>query len=359
MRHLELFAGIGGFRRAMDLLTQDHIMNFQCVGYSEIDPKAVRTYCANYHPKKDGEVAMGDIVEFTSDMNNITNLPNFDLVTGGFPCQTFSMMGKQAGFNEDRGQMFFHIIDILRERRPRYVLLENVKNLKNHDKGRTYMRIREELEALGYRVFTNIFNTAKFHLPQTRNRLLIFATTEPVPNNFENMFTCENIADTFEAVYKRLSTNNYATVNDLLLEKVDKKYFLSEKIKPTILADGSAKFKSRSDINMSIARPLTATMHKMHRACQDNYYSQDFIESHGAVNPVKTMTKEELAQLPIRKLTPEEAFMLQGFPAAFALNGRNAGVADGSLYKQAGNAVSVNTIYAIIYFLITNNIIHE
>lgn len=359
MRHLELFAGIGGFRRAMDLLTQDHIMNFQCVGYSEIDPKAVRTYCANYHPKKDGEVAMGDIVEFTSDVNNITNLPDFDLVTGGFPCQTFSMMGKQAGFNEDRGQMFFHIIDILRERRPRYVLLENVKNLKNHDKGRTYMRIREELEALGYRVFTNIFNTAKFHLPQTRNRLLIFATTEPVPNNFENMFTCENIADTFEAVYKRLSTNNYATVNDLLLEKVDKKYFLSEKIKPTILADGSAKFKSRSDINMSIARPLTATMHKMHRACQDNYYSQDFIESHGAVNPVKTMTKEELAQLPIRKLTPEEAFMLQGFPAAFALNGRNAGVADGSLYKQAGNAVSVNTIYAIIYFLITNNIIHE
>lgn len=229
MRHLELFAGIGGFRRAMDLLTQDHIMNFQCVGYSEIDPKAVRTYCANYHPEKDGEVAMGDIVEFTSDVNNITNLPDFDLVTGGFPCQTFSMMGKQAGFNEDRGQMFFYIIEILRERRPRYVLLENVKNLRNHDKGRTYMRIREELEALGYRVFANIFNTAKFHLPQTRNRLLIFATTEPAPNNFENMFTCENVADTFETVYKRLSTNNYATVNDLLLEKVDKKYFYLKK----------------------------------------------------------------------------------------------------------------------------------
>ena len=102
---------------------------------------------------------------------------------------------------------------------------------------------------------------------------------------------------------------------------------------------------------MSIARPLTATMHKMHRACQDNYYSQDFIESHGAVNPVDNMTKEELAQLPIRKLTPEEAFMLQGFPAEFAINGRNSGVADGSLYKQAGNAVSVNTIYATLYFL--------
>lgn len=359
MRHLELFAGIGGFRRAMDLLTQDHIMNFHCVGYSEIDPKAVKTYCANYHPEEDGEVAMGDIVEFTSDVNNIKKLPDFDLVTGGFPCQTFSMMGKQTGFNEDRGLMFFHIIDILREKRPRYVLLENVKNLKNHDKGRTYKRIKEELEALGYSVFTDIFNTSKFHLPQTRNRLLIFATTEPVPGNFKEMFTCDNVADTFGKVYKKLSTSDYETVNDLLFREVAPKYFLSERIKPTILADGSANFKSRSDINMSIARPLTATMHKMHRACQDNYYSLDFIESHGEINPVKTMTKEELAQLPIRKLTPEEAFMLQGFPPAFAQNGRNVGVADGSLYKQAGNAVSVNTIYATLYFLITNNIIHE
>ena len=238
-------------------------------------------------------------------------------------------------------------------------MLENVKNLKNHDKGKTYGIIKNELEKIGYNVFADIFNTAKFHLPQTRNRLLIFATTESVPNNFEEIFTCDNIAEAFGQVYSNLSVSSYTTVNDILATNVDAKYFLSERIKPTILADGSANFKSRSDINMSIARPLTATMHKMHRACQDNYYSQDFIESHGIVNPVKTMSKEELAQIPIRKLTPEEAFMLQGFPAEFAINGRNAGVADGALYKQAGNAVSVNTIYATLYFLITNNIVHE
>lgn len=359
MRHLELFAGIGGFRRAMDLLTQDHIMDFQCVGYSEIDAKAVKTYCANYHPEKNDEFAMGDIVEFTSKKENIDNLPPFELVTGGFPCQTFSMMGKQAGFNENRGQMFFHIIEILAAKMPRYVLLENVKNLKSHDEGRTLARIKQELEALGYQVFTDIFNTAQFHLPQTRNRLLIFATTEQVPEDFETKFTSDNVAALFEHEYQALGTFHYENVNEVLSLEVDKKYFLSEKIKPTLLADGSANFKSNSDINMSIARPLTATMHKMHRACQDNYYSQDFIESHGAKNPVKTMTKEQLAQLPIRKLTPEEAFMLQGFPASFAINGRNAGVADGSLYKQAGNAVSVNTIYAVLYYLITNNIIHE
>jgi modification methylase rho11sI len=359
MRHLELFAGIGGFRRAMDLLTQDHIMDFHCVGYSEIDPQAVKTYCAIYHPEDDNEIAMGDIVSFTSKTENITNLPDFDLVTGGFPCQTFSMMGKQAGFNEDRGQMFFHILDILSARMPRYVLLENVKNLKTHDRGRTFARIKSELEALGYNVFTDIFNTALFHLPQTRNRLLIFATTENVPDSFKESFSAENIAAVFDKDYRKLGTASYVDVTEILSADVAKKYFLSERIKPTLLADGSANFKSKSDINMSIARPLTATMNKMHRACQDNYYSQDFIESHGKVNPVKTMTKEELAKLPIRKLTPEEAFMLQGFPSEFAVNGRNAGVADGALYKQAGNAVSVNTIYAVLYYLITTHIIHE
>ena len=97
----------------------------------------------------------------------------------------------------------------------------------------------------------------------------------------------------------------------------------------------------------------------MHRACQDNYYSQDFIESNGEINHVLDYTKEQLAQLDIRKLTPQEAFMLQGFPAQFATNSQNVGVSNGSLYKQAGNAVSVNVIYAVLYYLITNNIIFE
>lgn len=353
MNHLELFAGIGGFRRAMDLLTHDGIMDFQTIGYSEIEPKAIKTYCANYNTE--GEIALGDIVDFTSDSHNIESLPDFDILTGGFPCQTFSMMGKQAGFNEDRGQMFFRILDILKSKKPRYVLLENVKNLRNHDLGRTYQRIKDELECTGYHVYSDIFNTADFHLPQTRNRVLIFATTEEVPNEFR--FCSKLISELFDMNYNQLSTYQYENVTDLLYRTVPEKYYLSERIKPTLLADGSANFKSKSDINMNIARPLTATMHKMHRACQDNYYSTDFIESHGKINPVKTMTKEELAKLKIRKITPEEAFMLQGFPAEFAVNGRNVSVADGSLYKQAGNAVSVNTVYAILYYLIVNNII--
>lgn len=152
MRHLELFAGIGGFRRAIDLVGQDYHILTQCVAYSEIEPKAVLTYKTNY--KTEGEVEMGDIVDFTSANINIESLPNFDLLTGGFPCQTFSMMGAMAGFEEDRGQMFFRIMDIVKVKHPKYILLENVKNLTTHDKGNTLRRILKELTVEGYIVTT-------------------------------------------------------------------------------------------------------------------------------------------------------------------------------------------------------------
>ena len=101
----------------------------------------------------EGETDMGDIVAFTANPANIDALAHFDLLTGGFPCQTFSVMGQQAGFDEDRGQMFFRIMDIIQARHPRYVLLENVKNLYRHDNGNTYARIEQELQNEGYHVF--------------------------------------------------------------------------------------------------------------------------------------------------------------------------------------------------------------
>lgn len=353
MTHLELFAGIGGFRRALDLLTKDGIMNFQSVGYSEIDNKAIATYTANYNT--DGEKALGDIVAFTQKTDNIADLPDFDFVTGGFPCQTFSMMGKQAGFEEERGQLFFRIIDILIGKRPKYVLLENVKNLYSHDNGNTFTRIIKEFETLGYNVVSDIFNSEDFHLPQKRRRVIIFATLGRIPKNTGGFFSAEKVAALFDKHYLKSSCLHYDSTLEVLSKTVDSKYFLSERIKPTILANGSANFQSKSDINQKIARTLTASMHKMHRACQDNYYSQDFIDSDGVINPVEYMTKEQLAKLPIRKITPEEAFMLQGFPPTFAENGRKAKVSDGALYKQAGNAVSVNVIYAVLFYLITNH----
>jgi DNA (cytosine-5)-methyltransferase 1 len=361
MRHLELFSGIGGFRRALDLLAQDGIMPFENAGYSEIDSNATMTYKAIYNIGRE-EVAMGDIVAYTRKDGGLAArmaaLGNIELVTGGFPCQSFSMMGNQAGFeDEDRGQMFFRILDVIDAKNPRYLLLENVKNLFTHDHKKTFQKIEAELKAREYEVFPRIFNSADFHLPQTRNRALIFATKGRVPKNFDAAYTPAAVKALFDAHYTELSTFHYESTLDLLSLDVNDKYFLSERIKPTILADGSANFRSNSEINLRVARPLTASMHKMHRACQDNYYSQDWIESHGEYNPVEHCTKDELARHAIRKLTPQEAFMLQGFPGDFATTAQEAGVSDGALYKQAGNAVSVNTIYAVMYYLIKNKAI--
>lgn len=361
MKHLELFSGIGGFRRAMDLLARDGVMPFESVGYSEIDTNAQRTYKAVYNPSPT-EVEIGDIVAFTKKDegfdDRMKSLGTVELLTGGFPCQTFSMMGQKAGFDdEDRGQMFFRILDIIDAKKPKYLLLENVKNLITHDHKNTYKRIEFELKERGYDVYPNVFNSADFGLPQKRQRVLIFATRSKLPLSFRSKYTPENVKDLFIKNMTALSIDTYISTLDILEKKVDRKYFLSEKIKPTILANGSANYISNSEINLNIARPLTASMHKMHRACQDNYYSQDWIDSNGKINPAKECSKEEIAKRDIRKLTPREAFMLQGFPAEFAEIAHCAGVSDGALYKQSGNAVSVNTIYAVLYYLVLNKAI--
>lgn len=353
MNHVELFAGVGGFRRAMDLISKDLGLSIQTVAFSEIEQKAIDTYNANYNT--DGELAMGDIVSFVKDKQAMKALPKYDLLSGGFPCQTFSMMGSQEGFDEERGQMFFRIMDMINDRHPRYVLLENVKNLMNHDKGNTISVIRNELERAGYVVRMDVFNSNDFGLPQKRNRTIIFARRRRL-GKFE--FSSELVKREFSGIKRnKCSLAFYDSVIDVLEKQVDEKYYLSDRIKPTLLSDGSAGFKSKSEIDQIVARPLTATMHKMHRACQDNYYSDLFIQSKGTDRPSERMTKKQLAKLAIRKLTPQEAFMLQGFSKDFAEKAGMAKVADGALYKQAGNAVSVNTIYAVLYYLVKNKII--
>ena len=301
VRHLELFSGIGGFRSAFDHLALDYGFDTECIGFSEIDKYASLVYKANYDVSDCLE--MGDIVKFTESGKNIEALEDFEFLTGGFPCQAFSMMGSQRGFEDERGNLFFNIIRILEIKRPPFVLLENVRNLVRHDNGKTFKVIRAELEKLGYHVYYDIFNTADYGLAQTRNRVYIFCSLKEMPEGFT--FSSECVKSCFP---DRTSLLIQKDVTDVLSKKVDEKYYLSEKIKPTILADGSAGFQSCSDINQLIARPLTATMVKMHRACQDNYYSDGFINSN---NPVEyTMihfSKDELAGQRIRKLTPEEA----------------------------------------------------
>lgn len=353
MKHLELFSGIGGFRKAFELLEQDKMLTIENIGFSEIDANAKKTHMANYDVS--GEIEIGDICEFTKDRKNIEALPDIDIITAGFPCQSFSMMGEQKGFNDDRGQMFFRIMDIVNVKKPKYLLLENVKNLYTHDKKRTFKCIQDELTASGYNIYYDIFNTADFGLPQNRRRVFIFATLNGLPD--EVGFSNNVIKEHYLKHKKDMSVCKYNNVLDILEERVSDKYFLSDKMKKTILSDGTGGFKANSEINQMIARPLTASMHKMHRARQDNYYSQDYISTKGIVNPILTHRKCELSRLPIRRITPREAFMLQGFSEEFVKNACKVGVSDTALYKQAGNSVSVNVAYSVLHYLCFNRII--
>jgi len=357
VNHIELFSGIGGFRYAMDLLHRDFGVQFGNIGFSELEPNAISTYRCNF--ATNDEIEIGDIVSFVNAKRGIKGLPSFDLLTGGFPCQAFSMMGKQKGFDDLRGNVFFKILEIIKIKKPKFILLENVKNIVTHNKKETFRTILESIEDVGYKyIYYDIFNSNNFALAQTRNRVFIFASRKRLPKDFT--FDCDSIVSSFLRVFEQSSVLKQKYTYEVLEKDVDKKYYLSEIIKPTILSNGTKNFKSKSDIDQLIARPLTATMAKMHRACQDNYFSDDYIQ---AIDPLgysqMQFSKDELAKKCIRRITPKEAFNLQGFDDVFFHNAKKAMISDSQLYKQAGNAVSVNTVYAILHYLFVESGIME
>ena len=302
MRILSLFCGCGGLDKGFDEA------GYNIVWANDFDKYAVETYRANFG----NHVVLGDINAIELD-----DIPEFDAIIGGFPCQPFSMMGAEKGFDDTRGTLFFRIAEIVKhkidiERKPRVLVLENVRSLKTHDKGKTFKTIKRVLEEeLNYKVFDAILNTADYGIPQTRNRTYIVC------------FANENAEFQFPEKQEL-----HLTLQDMLEHDVDDKYFLSERILPTILSDGTGGYKAKSEIDLRIARPLCATMAKMHRACQDNYVTQN--------NRV-------------RRLTPRECARLQGFTDDFLIP-----VSDSQAYKQFGNAVTVNVSRAV-----ANEVRHE
>ena len=295
MRILSLFCGCGGLDKGF--------LNagYNIVWANDFDKFAVETYRKNF----------GDNVVL-ADINDVDlkTLPEFDVLIGGFPCQPFSVMGEEKGFEDARGTLFFRIAEIVKHKiehgaRPKVIVLENVRSLRTHDKGRTFKTIKRILqEELGYKVFESILNTADYGIPQTRNRTYIVCFADKK-------------ADFRFPQKVELTT----TLQDLLEKDVDEKYFLSDKMICTILSNGTGGFKAKSETDLTVARPLCATMAKMHRACQDNYVTQN-----GR----------------IRRLTPRECARLQGFEDTFCIP-----VSDSQAYKQFGNAVTVNVAEAV------------
>ena len=161
IRFFDMFAGIGGFRSGLEA-----IGGFECVGHCEIDKFANQAYNAIYEPK--GEVYYEDARQIEPK-----GMPDFDLLCGGFPCQSFSIAGRRGGFADARGTLFFEIARIAAVKRPAYLLLENVPGLLSHDGGRTFAAILGALSQLGYDVTWQVLNSKDFGVPQSRKRVYI------------------------------------------------------------------------------------------------------------------------------------------------------------------------------------------
>ncbi|MCT4508237.1 MAG: DNA cytosine methyltransferase [Tepidibacter sp.] len=308
LRTASLFAGAGG----LDLGFLN--AGFDIIWSNDFDKYAVQSYRASI-----GEhIHEGDITRLWEEV------PPHDVLIGGFPCQPFSMMGAQRGFDDERGTLFFYIQRILERHNPNIIVLENVKGLETHDGGRTFQTMTEILENdLDYILFSKVLNTADFGIPHTRRRLFIVGFKREFYENNQIEFS-------FPQPIELTEENN---VRNILDEEVGKKYFLSKKILPTIMSNGTRNYYSRAEINLNIARPLCATMHKMHRASQDNYYTDE-------VNRDRFEDTEEKRISNIRRLTPNECRKLQGFPSDW-----QQVVSDTQAYRQFGNAVTVDVAY--------------
>lgn len=314
LRTVSLFAGAGG----LDLGFLN--AGFNVIWSNDIDKYAVQSYKENIG----NHINLGDINELLNE------IPPHDCLIGGFPCQPFSLMGGQLGFEDERGTLFFTIRQIIEKHRPKIVVLENVRNLESHDGGRTFARMRDILrnELLddnenGYAVFHQVLDTKNFGLPQTRRRVFVVAIDlgQIDIDNFDFQFPVAEELD--------------ITLQDILDDFVDRKYFLSNKILPTILSHGTGGYYSKSEIDLKIARPLCATMAKMHRASQDNYVTDIISRANFEDSEVKRISS-------VRRLTPNECRKLQGFPDEW-----KQVVSDSQAYKQFGNAVTVDVAYKL------------
>ena len=354
LNHLELFAGIGGFSRAAELLYIDSGLEIPTIAYSEIDKHSIKTYQA-IHPSSKYSLAMGDLIAWNQTKDYITRNLDIDILTGGFPCQTFSSAGKRAGMLDPRGTLFYEIAHILEVKKKQhkpipYILLENVRGLTTHDKGNTFKTIKTTLENLGYTVYYDLFNAADYKLAQNRNRLIIFATTESLPSF---TFNSTIVRNTFNRDYSRdWSLTTQTKVRDILKPTVDPKYNLSKSpsYRSYILGENTT-YKTVPKFDRDIAATLTCKSDR--RASMGNYYTLDYIQTGNRNSSVDYKTAD------LRKITPTESFLLQGFREGDVDQARQAGVSDTQLFKQAGNTYSVNMFYAVLYYLFKDQRIQE
>lgn len=289
---IDLFAGIGGIRLAFESV------GGHCVFSSEFDEDACTTYEANF-----GEHPSGDITQIDAK-----EIPDFDFLLAGFPCQAFSIIGKKLGFaNETCGTLFFDIERILKERRPPAFLLENVRNLTAHDKGNTFRIIREHLEALGYHVYAKVLNALDYGVPQKRERIFIVGFLDDVPFEFPPPVPLES----------------RKTLSDILETDVARKYYVRDAIRISRLERIKDKnypkpYISHENMAGSITpHPYSAALRA---GASANYI----------------LINDE------RRPTEREMLRIQGFPDSYKIV-----LPYNKVKKQCGNSVAVPVVKAV------------
>jgi DNA (cytosine-5-)-methyltransferase len=314
-KSVDLFAGIGGIRLGFDKAFKKDI---ETVFVSEWDKKAQETYRANFKDKFD---IQGDITQIEEK-----KIPQHDILLAGFPCQAFSLAGLKKGFEDARGTLFFDVARIAEYHKPKVIFCENVKNLVNHDRGKTFKVIRRILENLGYKVYEKILNSKNFGVPQNRERIYIVAFREDIDSS--DFSFPEETADS-------------KVIADIMEEKeVSPKYYLSD-----VYLDSLVRHKERHE---SKGNGFGYEIKKLDEiantlVCGGMGKERNLIIDRRLTNftPV-THIKGKINKKYIRKMTPREWARLQGFPDDFKFV-----VADTHLYKQFGNSVTVSVIEAI------------
>lgn len=301
IKYFELFAGTGIGGIALDRL------GFENVGYSEIDPSAIKNYNENFPNRKN----YGDITKIKE-----TELPDFDIIIGGSPCTDISQMKKDGeGLNGINSKLFHDYIRILNYKKPKWFIFENVRKLLTSNDGDDFKIVKESFK-INYNIKYKVLNTADYGVPQTRRRIYIVGQRKDLGD--------------FNYVFPNIIPLNLIA-QDLLVPKVDDKYYLTDKMSKTVLSRGTGGWDANPETDLKIARPLCATLYKMHRASQDNYYHTEY----------KPKDKTNL-----RRPTPRECARLQGLPDTYKIV-----VSDTQAYKLFGNAMSYNVVSKVVEML--------
>lgn len=316
MKFVDLFSGIGGFRQGLE----DN--GFNCVFSADNNPHAVKSYFANY----------GDEAECDISVLDPYTLPDFDILTAGFPCQPFSAAGKKEGFKDKtRGTLFFNLVDILEKKKPKAFIFENVKNIYTHDSGNTLKVILAALEGLGYTVSLAVLNARDFGLPQARERVFFVGILGGVSFNFDNLrrdpiASMESFLDDDYGQFEYLDESEYTLLPEDI-KKVQKSGLIF------------AGYRNKA------ARTNGVTEGNLHHS--RNHKQQNRIyDARGIYSTISSQEKSGryfiLHNERVRKLTLNECYRFMGFSENFQRIGPKS-----EDYARIGNSVSINVVREI------------